>query len=399
MHSRTAFGASSSLSVSYLWKAFGARNFYGATSTGDAFSREWTNQTLITGDHVFGTIGAWRLRGQTSYRRHGDRFQFTAASAASIHRTHEALGSVVASRELAGGGTVTAGGDGGGTWIRSNNLGDHTLRRISGFGEWRQPAGARTQFDVSLRVDTYSEFGTAWNPAAGVSWWAAPRMRLRASGGRAFRVPTFTERYYSDRNHVARPETGPEHSWSGEGGVDWFPAGAWLVQATLFGRADRDVIDWLCADQSCGTPTATARWQTYNVRDVAAKGVELSVRRTFVGGTFVQAGYTGLLLDAPAITQMSKYVLDYTPRSFTAAGLVPLVHGIQVAPRLEFRRRTRSTGRSDYVLLDARLFRRLGTNYEVGVEATNLLDADYEEIAGVRMPGPAVFVELRVGRR
>ncbi len=208
LHSRTAIGSSSSLSVSYLWKEFGARNFYGATATGDAMSREWTNQTLIAGDHIFGVVGGWRLTGDASYRRHGDRFEFTPVSPASVHRTHEALGSVVGSRGVARGGTVTVGGEGGGTWIRSNNLGDHTLQRISGFGEWRQPAGARTQFDASLRVDRYSEFGTAWSPAAGVSWWAAPRIRVRASGGRAFRVPTFTERYYSDRNHLARPERG-----------------------------------------------------------------------------------------------------------------------------------------------------------------------------------------------
>jgi outer membrane cobalamin receptor len=130
VHSRTALGASSNLSVSYLWKGFGARNFYGATSTGDALSREWTNQTLITGNHVFGRLGDWRVTGTGSYRRHGDRFQFTSVSAASVHHTHEALASMSASRELPRGGSLTVGGEGGGTWIRSNNLGDHTLRRI-----------------------------------------------------------------------------------------------------------------------------------------------------------------------------------------------------------------------------------------------------------------------------
>jgi len=399
LHSRTAIGSSSNLSVSYLWKEFGARNFYGATSTGDAMSREWTNQTLIAGDHVIGVVGGWRVTGNASYRRHGDRFEFTPVSAASVHTTHEALGSVLGSRGVARGGTVTLGGEGGGTWIRSNNLGDHALQRLSGFGEWRQPAGARTQFDASLRVDRYSEFGTSLNPSAGVSWWAAPRVRVRASGGRAFRVPTFTERYYSDRNHLARPEVGPEHSWSGDAGIDLFPGGAWLVQVTAFGRSDHEVIDWLCANQSCGTPAATEQWHTFNVRDVDTKGVEVSVRRTFGSSAFVQAGYTGLVVDAPEITQMSKYVLDYTPRSFAAAGVVPVGGGVLVGPRLEFRRRTRTTGTSDYVLLDARVSRHIASAYELAIAGMNLLDADYQEIAGVRMPGAAVMVELRVGKR
>jgi iron complex outermembrane receptor protein len=352
----------------------------------------------LSGDHVFGTAAGWTFSGDASYRTHGDRFVFTPASAASIHRTHETLGSLVASRRLPGAGTLTVGSEGGGTWIRSNNLGDHTLRRISGFGEWRQAAGSRTEFDASLRMDDYSEFGSSWNPSAGVSWWALPRVRLRTSAGRAFRVPTFTERYYSDRNHLARPEVGPEHAWAGEGGVDIFPAENWLLQATVFGRADRDVIDWLSANTSCGTPAATAQWHTFNIRDVMTKGVELNLRRTFAGGAFLQAGYTGLTVDAPAITQMSKYLLDYAPRSFTAGALLPLGGGVHLAPRLEVRRRTRTSGTSDYALLDARISRRFASRYEIAVDGTNLFDTEYEENIGVRMPGAAAVVSLQVGR-
>src|SRR3954469_16419049 len=187
MRSRTVLGSATSVSVAYLWKAFGARNFYGAASTGDAFSREWTNQTLVSATHAFGTAAGWSITGDASYRTHGDEFVFTTGTAAIVLRMHETLGGLSATRSVTRGGTVTLGGDGGGTWIRSNNLGDHTLQRISGFGEWRQPAGARAQFDASLRFDQYSEFGSSWSPAGGVSWWAARRVRLRASGGRAFR--------------------------------------------------------------------------------------------------------------------------------------------------------------------------------------------------------------------
>jgi len=399
VQSRTGVGASTSVSVAYLWKEFGARNFYGATSTGDAFSREWTNQTLVSADHAFGAAAGWTLKGNASYRTHGDRFQFTPGAASSIHRTHEVLGTFSASRGIPHGGTVTFGGDGGSTWIRSNNLGDHTVQRISGFGEWRQPAGARTQFDASLRVDEYSEFGSSWNPSAGVSWWATPRLRLRGSGGHAFRVPTFTERYYSDRNHLARPDVGPEQSWAGEAAVDIFPGADWLVQVTGFARSDHDVIDWLCSDRLCGTPAATDRWHTYNVRDVDTTGAEVSVRRTFANGAFAQAGYTGLVVKAPEITQMSKYVLDYTPRSFAAAGLLPVAGGVRLAPRVEVRRRVRSTGTSDYMLLDVRVSRRFGQIYELAVDGTNLLDVEYQEVTGVPMPGAGVAVQLRVGRQ
>jgi hypothetical protein len=50
-------------------------------------------------------------------------------------------------------------------------------------------------------------------------------------------------------------------------------------------------------------------------------------------------------------------------------------------------------------VLDARVSRGLGRLYELALDGTNLLDTDYQEVAGVRMPGAAVSVELRVGRR
>jgi iron complex outermembrane receptor protein len=395
---RSTIGESSTVTFAYLWKEFGARNFYGATSTGDAMSREWTNQTLVTADHVFGTAAGWTMAGDGSYRTHGDEFRFTPASAASVHRTHEVLGEISASRALNSGATLTAGIEGGGTWIRSNNLGEHALQRLSAFGEWRQALGRRTYVDASMRVDRYSEFGMSGSPAAGVGWWPAAPIRLRASVGRAFRIPTFTERYYSDRNHLARPEVTAEHAWAGEGGADLFLQNGWTIFATVFTRAEQDVIDWLCGDRTCGTPAATQRWRTYNIRDVDTRGLELGISKVFAGGTLVQAQYTGLDVDAASVALLSKYVLDFAPRSFTAASVFPLPGRFRAAPRLEYRRRTRTIGTSDYVLLDARVSRPLGSLVDLYVEGTNLFDVEYQEVLGVRMPGAAVTVGLAIRR-
>jgi outer membrane cobalamin receptor len=391
LRSRTSIGADTSLSVSHLWKGFGANNFYG----GNAPSREWTNQTMVAADHRVGEAAGWSVSAGASYRTHGDRFVFNQLNPAlsdNRHRTHAVLVSASGARRIGGIGTLTVGAESGGDWIRSTNLGDHSTARVSAFGEWRQEISPRAQLDGTLRVDRYNEFGTSWNPSLGIGWWPSPTIRLRASTGRAFRVPTFTERYYSDPANLAREEVGPETAWAGEGGVDVFVASGWVLQATLFGRADEDVIDWL-------RPTTADRWRTYNIRDVDTRGVELGARKTFTSGAFVLASYTGLDLDAAAVDQLSKYVLDYAPHSLTAAAFVPLPGRFSAAPRLEYRRRSRSTGTSDYVLLDVRVGRRLSRQLDLFVEGTNLLDANYQEIAGVDMPGATLSVSLAVGSR
>jgi hypothetical protein len=81
-----------------------------------------------------------------------------------------------------------------------------------------------------------------------------------------------------------------------------------------------------------------------------------------------------------------------------AAGAFPLVAGFRMAPRLEYRRRSRQPEGEQYVLIDARVARRFGPLFELFVEGTNLLDEDYHEIAGVIMPGAAMTVSIRVGR-
>ena len=385
---RTSIGDRSSVLASYLWKDFGANGFYG-----NAPSHEWTNQTLLGLDHGVGRWAGWQVGLSLSYRTHGDHFLFnvrTPGVAENRHRTHATLAGVRGSRAVGSRGSVTAGLETGADWVRSSNLGNHSTTRASGFGEWRYAVNPDTQVDASVRVDRYTEFGTAWSPSVGVGWWPVPTIRLRASTGRAFRVPTFTERFYSDPANWARPEVGPEAAWAGEGGVDLALSESWTASATIFGRHDDDVIDWL-------RPSAAERWRTYNIRDVDTAGVELSARRTFSNGSFVHTSYTALDVRAAAVTQLSKYVLDYAPHAVAAGASIALPGAIQVAPRLEFKHRTRSTGTSDYALLDIRVARRVRM-FELRLEGTNLGGADYQEVLGVDLPGRAVSVALAVRR-
>src|SRR5688572_23912095 len=395
--SQSTFGGRTRVAVSWLRKEFGANNFYG----GNAPSREWTDQTLVSLNQRIGASGGWAFNAVGSYRSHGDRFVFNQTRpelSDNRHRTHTAVGTLTAGRRVTGEGSLTLGTEVGQDWIRSTNLGDHELSRVSGFAEWRQPFGRSVHLDASLRADRYDEFDTSWNPSVGLGWWATGRVRLRASAARAFRVPTFTERYYSDPANLARPEVGPESAWAEEGGADVFLPGDWVVQAAAFRRTDTNVIDWL-------RPNATVRWQTYNVRDVDTVGVELGVSRDLPRDGFLRVEFTGLDVSAPAVTQLSKYALDYAPRSFVATAVLPRFGRVRIAPRLDYRDRRRpraqpdgtvAVSSQDYVLLDTRLTVRLSSLLELMVDGTNLFDAEYQEVAGVAMPGTKVAAMLVV---
>jgi len=388
----TRFGTRGSIGLSHVLKDFGANGFYG-----NAPSHEWTQQTLA---HAAGTLGAWHrwaLQGVASYRTHGDHFIFDVrrpSLSESRHRSHAILGTLKATRPLGNRGSMTVGAEGAGDWLRSSNLGSRSLARMSGFVEARLAVSPAVQVDGSVRVDGYDEFGRSASPGAGVSWWLVPTVRVRGSAGRAFRVPTFTERYYRDPANQARDAVGPERSWNADGGVDLL-AGGFVVQAGAFLRRDHDVIDWL-------RPTPADVWRTYNVHRVRARGAELSIRRNWTRG-FIHVGYTrtsvatstlSTLCGAPAC--LSKYVLDYAPHVLVGSALVRVPGDVRLAPRFEYKHRQRNQAFSGSTVVDLRISRSFG-GYELRLEGTNLGNVAYQEVAGVAMPGRAATVTLAVG--
>jgi outer membrane cobalamin receptor len=372
--SRTTFGETGGLLVSHLWKDFGANGFYGP-----APSRERTNQTLLS----YSRRLLRRDRGEaalvTSYRTHGDWFLYDPRSAASVpnrHRTHAVEATLKAQRTLSSTLRLNAGATAGGDWIRSSNLGDHAFARGSVFAEFQQRLGSRTLLYPGIRVDAYSNFGMSAAPSLAITSWLSPHVKVRASAGRAFRVPTFTELYYRDPNHLATPTLVPEHAWEAEAGFDWLPGTDWQGSASVFARRESDVIDWIRS-------SPLVRWQTTNIRRVAVRGMEGGVARRVGETGRLRLDYTFLSADAGAVDFLSKYVLDFARHKLTGSASLALPEGFGLGQRVAY---TRRADRRAYWLVDTRLSKRVGAA-DVFVEGTNLLDTGYQEVIGVEMPG------------
>jgi iron complex outermembrane recepter protein len=372
---RAPFGSRSHVTLAHVDKDFGAAGFYGPSP-----SREWTAQTMVSADHVLEARGGWQPTLRGSYRTHGDRFLWDARRPGQFenrHRTHMTVGSFRADRIFSERTRLHVGADGGNDWISSSNLGEHTIGRGSVLAEIRHRAGTRASLTSGLRYDGYTRFGSSLSPSVAASLWISAPVKLRASAGHAFRVPTFTELYYTDPGHRAVADLRPERGWTYEAGADWMPAPGWVASATTFLRRDRDVIDWV-------RDTPTERWRTANVQRLRTVGLEFGARRVLPGGGTVDLQYAWLSSDADAVASFSKYVLDYARHRLVASSSLSLPWNLGLGGRLGVT--SRVDGR-DYALLDLRLSRTFGGRTRVFVEGTNLLDTDYQEIRGVDMPG------------
>ena len=365
--------------VAWLDRDFGANGFYGASP-----SKEWTSQLLATVDRSRLGMGRWMGSWRASARAHTDRFLWNVTRPGVLENRHKSYGvglSGQAERALGARRRLAIGGDGGGDWVRSSNLGDHEYGRGAAFAELRHQ-WTRSFVTPAVRVDAYSDFGSAVSPSIAAGHWVGP-VKLRGNAGHAFRVPTFTELFYRDPNHVASDDLKPERAWNLEGGADVAPSAAWVLGATAFVRFEDDVIDWV-------RQTPQERWQTANIREVTTRGIELTARRRIGEAGLADIQYVALDSDAPDLGLLSKYVLDYARHKVATSVTSPVGAGFTAGARLGYTKRV--DGR-EYTLVDARVGRTFGA-FSFALDLRNLLDEDYQEIVGVDMPGRSGRVEV-----
>jgi len=74
------------------------------------------------------------------------------------------------------------------------------------------------QWQVNVRNDRYSDFGTATTGLLGYGWSLQPSWKLTAQVSNAFRAPSFNELYYPISGN---PSLQPEHANSEEVGLRW----------------------------------------------------------------------------------------------------------------------------------------------------------------------------------
>ncbi|MBN2322010.1 MAG: TonB-dependent receptor [Acidobacteria bacterium] len=379
---RMTVGGHSTFFLSHVNKEFGANGFYGPSP-----SREWTNQTFVAAERNIENSAGNRVAVKGYYRTHGDRFLYDIENPQLFegrHRTHAAGMQLKTEYRLGNSILMILGGGAGGDWIDSGNLGNHSYARTSLFGEFQWTPGSSAAIYPGLRFDYYSNFGASVNPSLSGSWWVLPRLRLRASLGRAFRIPTFIERYYRDPNHEADAGLKPENAWSADIGAECIPADNWLGSLTVFARRGRNVIDWIRSSES-------EKWRTSNIRKLRTVGFELSLERSFRSKTHLTARYSYVSSSPDSIDSISKYVLDYARHSWSQSTSFALPFDMGYKQTLSYRRR--SDGRS-YWQLDGCLEKHF-YKFTAALDFTNLLDSRYQEILGVDMPGRWFVVSLR----
>lgn len=363
----------STVMLAYGDKPFGANQFYG-----DFNSWERTKTWFAGLRQDFGS----RTEFDLGYRRHSDEFILLRDRPQAYENNHvtESWETAVRRKQPLGKNvTLFFGGEGDADSITSNNLGDHSRSRGAGYVNVDMRALERFSLSVGAREEIFDSGRTEFSPTIAAGFLLKPGWKLKASTGRAFRLPSYTDLYYRDPGNVGNPNLKPESAWSYDGGLEWNRTGRFKASVTAFQMREQNVIDYLLFPDNL--------YHAENIQRLNFTGVETSAELRLSGSQKITIGYTGIHGAQRSLNGLtSRYVFNY-PTSHGLVAWQGILPGRILARTLVGV--TQRYARNPYAVWDTAFAREFGT-LGVRLSLSNLTDTSYQEIQGVAMPGRSV---------
>ncbi len=382
-------GGQLTLAGGYAARDFGAADFYAPFP-----SYEETRARDLSARWVGPLSESLDFTLVAATRRHDDDFVLRRGDPAfyqNIHRSDVTQLESSVGVDLGAGGRLVVGGDWAEETLESTNLGSRAQIRTGVFAELAATRG-RWSGQVGGRIDDREDVqATFFSPSAALAWTPADRLRLRAGASRAFRAPTWTERFYEDPANLGNPNLAVERGWTMEVGADASFGPGVVVSGTAFRRTTEELIDYA---RPLSDPEA--RWEARNVESATFAGIELQLRGLRVGAVELRGGATFLDLDT-----------EENPGFFSKSSLRPLTRNVMVAAATQLplgatgqlmvqHRRRNSTEEGEFV--DLRLTLPVAGG-ELWVDGENLLDDPMPDLTGFAVAGRTVRigVQTRIG--
>ena len=274
--------------------------------------------------------------------------------------------------------------------IESTNLGRHGRNRGAGYADYELRGRRWGTVSAGLREEIFSGGMAVTTPSAAVSVWAGRAVKLRASVERGFRLPTYTDLYYSDPTTLGNANLKPESAWSVDGGADWYVNQRLTLTLTAFHSSQTNAIDYVRA-------STADRWQAENLNGVRFSGIEAAAEWRPKSGQELRLGLTALEGAQAALHGLeSEYVFNYPVQNGVAEWIGRWKNGVLLRQRVRVVNRVE---RGVAPVWDASAVYAKG-RVQPYLQMTNLSNTGYQEIVGVTMPSRAFVggVQVVLGR-
>ncbi len=371
----------------YQDKKFGANGFY-SDKYPNQYEETKTTLFAINSDFAFNNFN---ISPKISYRKHKDFYLLDYLRPSFYKNNHQTdsynFQLEANNKNILG---VTAiGVEYGIDKINSSNLGNHQRNKY-GFS-LEQKSELLKAVDVSFGgyLYKYDTFGYKFIPAINIGINITDNLRFISSYGKSFRLPTFTELYYSSPAQVGNPLLHPEETWSVESGIKY---NSHLInsQLSLYFREGTNLIDW--AKQNVND-----KWKAENIAKLRTYGVEYSISAALdkiIPQSFVNTvsfGYSYIYINNNQINYISKYVLEHLKNQFTLNLFNTFPLDIKNAVSMRYDQRINTAG---YFICDTKFSKQIN-NFELSFSINNIFNRYYKDFNNIPLPGINFIGELR----
>ena len=259
------------LIATYSGRKFGANGFYATPSAKDQYEETQASLISLSQRHK---KGAWIFKPKVYWRRGQDMYEYIRNKPEiyrNLHVTNK-LGVAFDTSLASDWGLTGMGVDISRVSIRSNNLGDRSRTMMNFFLEHRfYLFNNRVDITPGIAANYFSDFGSHSFPGIDMGWQISPKFRLYANTGATFRIPTFTDLYYSDRTTLGNADLKPEEAISNEVGIRLISPKV-TASLALFSRKAKNLIDYVKNSQDDSIP-----FKAENIQQVNTSGIDFEL--------------------------------------------------------------------------------------------------------------------------
>ncbi len=278
------------------------------------------------------------------------------------------------------------------TWLSSNNLGERN-RFITTIYAEQLINKNKFSFTPGLAFSIYEKptndlFKSKLFPGIDIGYKLSDKISLNANIGETFRIPTFTDLYYSDPNNQGNENLDPEKAFTSEVGFK-LKEKNYGISLSLFRRKSDDLIDYVKANPD-------DKWSPQNIKNVITTGIEFDSKLILNNNNIlntINLGYA-YINDNYENDILSRYSLNSYRHRLILNFDFKLTKSISNYLSYRYGIREIQDGNSKSVIDYKIMMQR--DRWKVTLNLNNIFDSKYYETNLVQMPGRNITVGLNI---
>ncbi len=331
----------------------------------------------------------WVWTPRIYWRRNQDEYIYLRSDPTvyrNLHTTNKLAAELHGQWENAWG-TTGVGLDLAQTYLSSNNLGNRSRFATTLFLEHRlQFFNNRLDVIPGAAVTSFSDFGSFAYPGLDLGYALSRGWRIYSNMGYTYRIPTYTDLYYSDPNTLGDADLEPEKALAYEIGMR-LKEGSLRFSAAWFRRDADNLIDYVKNNPD-------DLWQAANVRGLLTQGWEANLQYALAWQKTshnIQLSFTQINDDlSVAPGELSRYSINSFRNRAVGQWRGQWSETWESTLIYKYGKRE---GQDAFNVADVSLLYNR-PRYTLRLAAENIFGADYSETNLVPMPKGVVLLEL-----